>query len=277
MSIHHLECAAELKHLIPSKKLVLMAVCDDADKETRLGAPGIDKLHLWSGINAKSQVLAVIAELVDEGYLERVSPGRKGRKAVFRVFARVGCCALHGPVAAPASDQRDLDQQVVETAEAIAAATAPAGSGQPAPAPAGIGSGQPDANPIAPGSALPDPDLSIGSGEGSGLDRTPPVSPENNPPTPASGGAGCARHTNPAEPGVNCRGCGTTNRQLAEARKRDRVAAEAAARIEAQRKRQEAAAARDRQHDPAVTALGRDKCRQAMHGTPPADLDEETR
>ena len=55
------------------------------------------------------------------------------------------------------------------------------------------------------------------------------------PPTPASGGAGCARHTTTAR---NCRGCGTTNRQLA-----------AKAKADADRRRREAqaeAAAADR-------------------------------
>lgn len=275
MSIHHLECAAELKHLIPSKKLVLMAVCDDADKETRLGAPGIDKLHLWSGIKAKSQVLAVIAELVAEGYLERVSPGRKGRKAVFRVFSRVGCCALHGPAGAPANDGAAAAVDLAGTAAAIAAATTESGSGVPDAAHSSAGSVEPDPKPAPSGSAQPDPATSIGSGEGSGLDRTPPVSPENNPPTPASGGVGCARHR--GKPGINCRGCGTTNRQLAEARKRARAEAEAAERLEAQRQRLEAAAARERQHDPAQTARGRDKCRQAMHGSPATETHQETR
>lgn len=47
-----------------------------------------------------------------------------------------------------------------------------------------------------------------------------------NPPTPASGGAGCARHTTTAR---NCRGCGTTNRQLAEQARLDKAAAHRAA------------------------------------------------
>lgn len=46
------------------------------------------------------------------------------------------------------------------------------------------------------------------------------------PQPPASGGAGCARHTTTAP---NCRGCGTTNRQLAEKARIDKAAAHRAA------------------------------------------------
>lgn len=95
MAIHFTECAA-LTELPASKKLVLMACADSADKDSRIAKPGLENVCRWSGLK-KSRALEVIAELVAEGYLVRRSSGRAGRRAEFYVFP-AGCCALHGPL-----------------------------------------------------------------------------------------------------------------------------------------------------------------------------------
>jgi hypothetical protein len=94
MAIHLLECAAHT-NLPASKKLALMAIADDADKESRVGRAGLDAVMAWSGLK-KSRALEVIAELVTEGFLRRESGGYIGHRAEFMVFPD-GCCALHGP------------------------------------------------------------------------------------------------------------------------------------------------------------------------------------
>lgn len=93
MSIHHLERAAHLR-MPATKKLVFMAMCDDADKRTGLAMPGIEKVMEWAGCG-KSQALGYVAALIEEGYLERVEAGHRGRRAVFRVFAEIPCCIEH--------------------------------------------------------------------------------------------------------------------------------------------------------------------------------------
>jgi hypothetical protein len=83
--------AAYLEDLDASTKLVLMAVADSADEHTLEAAPGLPKLRAWSGLG-RSQTLAVVAALrtpvegVRPRYLEHVAQGRKGRRAVYRVF-----------------------------------------------------------------------------------------------------------------------------------------------------------------------------------------------
>lgn len=132
MSIHHVERAA-LTDMPASKKLVFMAICDSADKETRVAAPGFDALRQWSGLG-QSQIYDILNELIAEGYLRRLSQGRKGHRAEWLVFAAVACCSMHDPVE---------------------------GSGSPEPK---TGSAPPEAKRKASGK---------GSGEGSGPDRTP--------------------------------------------------------------------------------------------------------
>lgn len=238
MSIHHLERAA-LTKLPSSKKLVFMCIADDADKLTRVAAVGLEAIQEWSGLG-KSQALAVIKELVDEGYIARVKAGRKGQRAEFRVFARVACCELHeafdGPEPATVVGSGPLDPTSDE---------APIHAGNQATSDEG--------------SAQPDPNAAIGSGEGSdegsGLDRTPYVSPVSTPQPPHSGGAvetksitipaaaidaeltaeasaigvtlvplatACARHGATLTEG--CRGCGTTHRLVESAQRRARTA-----------------------------------------------------
>lgn len=93
MAIHHIECAA-LADLPPSRKLVFMAICDSANKDTGLGFPGFDTIQAWSGLG-KSQVQANIAILIKDGWVSRVTAGRRGARAVFRVFDRIPCCVMH--------------------------------------------------------------------------------------------------------------------------------------------------------------------------------------
>lgn len=105
MSIHLLEQAALLK-LQPSVKLAFMAFCDSADKETGVAFPGMDQILTWAGVG-KSRGHEIIAELIDAGLLERVSAGRRGHRAEFRVFVSIACCALHQPFGIPESAQPD--------------------------------------------------------------------------------------------------------------------------------------------------------------------------
>ena len=84
MSIQHLEAAAETD-LPASKKLVFMALCDDANKITRRTYPGREKLILWSGVKAR-RVQDILDELVAEGYIARLTYAQPGRKAEFLVF-----------------------------------------------------------------------------------------------------------------------------------------------------------------------------------------------
>jgi hypothetical protein len=162
MSIHHLECAARTK-LPASKKLVLMAFCDDADKLSRIAFPGIEAAMEWSGLG-KSRVLEVIAELIDEGYISRLSAGRRGHRAEFRIFDRVACCSMHGPANVMPLGSGQSDPNEDEKGSATADPIDDLGSG-PADPKSRKGSGQSD------------PKSELGSGIGSDSYRTPPVSP----------------------------------------------------------------------------------------------------
>lgn len=147
MSIHHLSLAGNLP-MPAAKKLIFMAICDDASSENGHAFPGMDKLGSWSGLKSKSRILELIAELIDEGYLARVESGHKGRRAVFQVYAQIACCPLHGPIL-PLSE----------------------GSASPDPslAPVSKGSDQSD--------ATPHKGSDKGSDKGSGPNRTPSLSP----------------------------------------------------------------------------------------------------
>lgn len=84
MSIHHLEQAAELE-LHATTKLVLMALCDDASKETRVAHPGVKKLLTWSGAKER-RVQQIIDELIAAGYVARSAFAYPGRRAEFIVY-----------------------------------------------------------------------------------------------------------------------------------------------------------------------------------------------
>lgn len=84
MSIHHLEQAAELD-LHATTKLVLMALCDDASKETRVAHPGMQKMLTWSGAKER-RVQQIIDELIVRGLIARTAFAFPGRRAEFLVF-----------------------------------------------------------------------------------------------------------------------------------------------------------------------------------------------
>ncbi|MBX3435936.1 MAG: hypothetical protein KF861_00375 [Planctomycetaceae bacterium] len=87
MSIHHIEQAAEL-NMRPAMKLALMAVCDDASKDTRVAYPGLEKVMLWSGLGQRA-ALNVLKQLRDENYILRLGGGYPGRRVEYLVFPTV--------------------------------------------------------------------------------------------------------------------------------------------------------------------------------------------
>lgn len=196
MAGHYMDCAANTD-LQASKKLVLMCIADDADKQSRIGRVGLDAIRKWSGLG-RSRALEVIKDLVDEGYLARHAAGRIGRQAEFVVFPG-GCCGLHGPVAGYVPD---------EAPEAAVEQASERGSGGPDPLPE---------TPLSTGSGTADPAVDIeGPEEGpiEGPAQTgPPLEqlPIKTPPTPAGRGdrAKVCSHGAGA-----CRRCGTNPRAL---------------------------------------------------------------
>lgn len=84
MSIHHLEQAAELE-LHATTKLVLMSLCDDASKETRVAHPGMDKIRKWAGAGDR-RCMQIIDDLIVRGLLARTAFAYPGRRAEFIVF-----------------------------------------------------------------------------------------------------------------------------------------------------------------------------------------------
>ncbi|MFC8895816.1 hypothetical protein [Streptomyces cinereoruber] len=87
MSIHLMIVAAYLPPDVVNQgqKLALMKICDSADDETRLARPGMRRLRAWVGVS-KSRCTTIVTELVAMGLVERVTVGRIGRAAVYRVF-----------------------------------------------------------------------------------------------------------------------------------------------------------------------------------------------
>lgn len=85
MSIHAMIAAAYLEGLEPSTRLVLMAVADSCDEQTRIAAPGLPKLRAWSGVS-KSQVLRLIVKLEEAGLVAQTRKGNRGRRAEWQVF-----------------------------------------------------------------------------------------------------------------------------------------------------------------------------------------------
>ena len=85
MSIKHLEQAGDMPDLDPTKKLVLMALADDASKDNRIAYPGMEKLRRWSG-RSERRVTELIEDLIRDGHLARRSFAHPGHRAEYIVF-----------------------------------------------------------------------------------------------------------------------------------------------------------------------------------------------
>lgn len=197
MAGHYMDCAANTD-LQASKKLVLMCIADDADKQSRIGRVGLDAIRKWSGLG-RSRALEVVKQLVEEGYLARHAAGRIGRQAEFVVFP-AGCCPLHGPLPGFVSATVDNPEDAAE-----------GGSGGPDPLGEARSEEGPEEGPVQ-GPAQTGPPLEL---------------PIKNPPNPpASQGAKCEHGRS-----RNCRRCGT-NPRAADQRERLAAAQAAAAEID---------------------------------------------
>ena len=96
MSNHHVDCAGGLRLGSATRKLVFLALCDDASRTSGLAMPGLEKVMEWAECS-KSQAMAHMKWLIEHGYVECVQHGRRGTRAVYKVFAKVPCCSEHAP------------------------------------------------------------------------------------------------------------------------------------------------------------------------------------
>ncbi|WP_432190832.1 helix-turn-helix domain-containing protein [Streptomyces sp. bgisy027] len=248
MSIQLMVVAAYLpKEVInTTQKLVLMKIADSADDQSRLARPGLERMMAWAGVGEK-QVITVVTQLVGLGLVERVTIGRVGRRAEYRVFPhgvppipsteelierrRAAQRAPTNPRLARKTPRRKpssaarTQQDVAAREEARAAAGAASEPGLPRGNPAGaegrVAEGEP--------SGLPQGNRAGSPGETPSLPS--PSSSLPYPPTPTAGAAGeagagqeeerragCPKH---AEPVANCRGCGTNPRAGREQARRE--------------------------------------------------------
>ncbi|MFJ6820514.1 helix-turn-helix domain-containing protein [Streptomyces niveus] len=248
MSIQLMVVAAYLpKEVInTTQKLVLMKIADSADDQTRLARPGLERMMAWAGVGEK-QVITVVTQLVGLGLVERVTVGRVGRRAEYRVFP-------HGVPPIPSTEELierrraaqraptnpRLARKTVRRKPSSAARTqqdVAAREGARAAAEAASEPGLPQGNPDdAPGRVAPGEPSGLPSGNRAGSPgETPSLPPSSsslpNPPTPTADAAGepeaergeqqragCPKH---AEPVSNCRGCGTNPRAGREQARRE--------------------------------------------------------
>ncbi|MFE0130142.1 helix-turn-helix domain-containing protein [Streptomyces sp. NPDC059037] len=248
MSIHMMVAAAYLpKEVInQTQKAVLMKIADSADDQTRLARPGLERMMAWAGVGEK-QVITVVTQLVGLGLVERVTIGRVGRRAEYRVFPygvppipsteelserrraaqrapknpRLARKAGRRKPSSAARTQQDVAAREEGRAAAEAASETGLPQGNPDPAPGRVAAGEPR--------GLPQENRAGSPGE------TPSLPPSSCslpiPPTPTADAAGepragrgaqqrtgCPKH---AEPVRNCRGCGTNPRARREEARRD--------------------------------------------------------
>lgn len=227
-----------------TQKLVLMKIADSADDQTRLARPGLERMMAWAGVGEK-QVITVVTQLVGLGLVERVTVGRVGLRAEYRVFPhgvppipsteelierrRAAQRAAKNPRLARKTPRRRptpaarTQQDIAAREEARAAAEAGLPQGNPGEDRGRVAAGEP--------SGLPQGNRAGSPGE------TPSLPPSSsslpNPPTPTADAAGepsaergaqqwqgCPKH---AEPVANCRGCGTNPRAQREEARREAV------------------------------------------------------
>ncbi|MFD7499542.1 helix-turn-helix domain-containing protein [Streptomyces sp. NPDC059850] len=248
MSIQLMVVAAYLpKEVInTTQKLVLMKIADSADDQTRLARPGLERMMAWAGVGEK-QVVTVVTQLVGLGLVERVTIGRVGRRAEYRVFP-------HGVPPYPSTEElieRRRAAQRAPTNPRLARKTArrkPSSAARTqqdvtareearSAVEGGSEPGLPQGNPDdVPSRVAPEEPSGLPQGNRAGSPvETPSLPPSSSslpyPPTPAAGAAGtpgagagaqqragCPKH---AEPVGNCRGCGTNPRAGREAARRE--------------------------------------------------------
>ncbi len=230
-----------------TQKLVLMKIADSADDQTRLARPGLERMMAWAGVGEK-QVITVVTQLVGLGLVERVTVGRVGLRAEYRVFPygvppipsteelierrRAAQRAPKNPRLARKAPRRKpsaaarTQQDVAAREEARAADEAGLPQGNPGSDQGRVAVGEP--------SGLPHGNRAGSPGE------TPSLPPSSSslphPPTPRADAAGepraalgaqqrasCPKH---GQPVANCRGCGTNPRAGREAAQREAVGRE---------------------------------------------------
>lgn len=238
MSGHLIGCVKPIKDLpTRSHKLALLAFADSGDDRTHIALPGYEGVMEWADVG-RSQAFALIQDLIRLGYLRQHKRGHRGQRAEWIVFPN-GCCDTHrAPVA---EEPVDVDQLAAaagidpEAARLLLTAmghdappskTAANGSDQPGPNERGMGPPPPDPFADQPPQAGDNPGDDASDGPRQGPESVhgsrvtaDAFTPSKNPLTPTGKPAGgrCARHPNGH---ANCRGCGTTARQRADAERR---------------------------------------------------------
>jgi hypothetical protein len=258
MSGHLIGCVKPIQDLPRAHKLALMAFADSGDDRTHIALPGYEGVMEWVGCG-RSRAADLIRDLTAWGYLRQHKRGHRGQRAEWIVFPN-GCCDTHR---APAAEETiDVDALAraagvdVEQARLLLTALghdAPSGKGSSRTGPNERGKGptqEPD-----PIDQETDDYPQAGENPRDNHRQRPEsvrdprvtadaVTTSKTPPTPTGkpAGARCARHP---DGHANCRACGTTARQRADADRRAKAeqhrAAQAALTAAARRDRQLAA------------------------------------
>ncbi|MFE2289819.1 helix-turn-helix domain-containing protein [Streptomyces sp. NPDC059452] len=246
MSIHMMVAAGYLPKEVINKtqRLVLMKIADSADDQTRLARPGLERMMAWAGVGEKT-VITVVTELIGLGLVERVTVGRVGLRAEYRVFPhgvppipsteelierrraqqrapKNPRLARNTPRRRPSAAAR-TQQDVTAREEARAAVEPGLPEGNPESDQSRVAAGEP--------SGLPQGNSAGSPGETPSLPPSSSVLP--NPPTPRADAAGepgaaqgaqqradCPKHEQPV---ANCRGCGTNPRAGRDEARREEV------------------------------------------------------